>query len=228
MLDVLYEDNHLLAVNKPAGLITQGAAADEPSVIQAARAYLKHRYQKPGRVYVGVVSRLDAGTSGVVLLARTSKAASRVSAQLRDRQVAKTYWAWVEGEVASEHGVLEDFLWHDDAAARMRPVSPDTPGSQQAGLSYRVLTRRVGATLLEIQLETGRKHQIRVQWGSRGHAVLGDRKYGARSPFPQGLALHARSVRIEHPVRHEPLVIIAPPPESWRNYLPVAQAHPGA
>lgn len=214
---MLYEDNHLLAVVKPAGLATMGAVAGQPTLVTWAQDYLRRRYHKPGNVYIGVVSRLDASTTGVVLLARTSKAAGRLSEQFRGRSVRKVYWALVEGTVEPAEGRYVDWLLKDDAAHRMRVVPAATPAAQEARLDYRRLTRSAGDSLVEVDLLTGRKHQIRVQFSRRRHPILGDAKYGSRRRFPQGIALHARQLTLVHPVRGEPLTLQAPLPQAWRD-----------
>jgi 23S rRNA pseudouridine1911/1915/1917 synthase len=211
---ILYEDNHLLAVAKPPGLATQGALPGHDSVVDWARRYLKQRYHKPGNVYLGVVSRLDAAASGVVLLARTSRAAGRLAAQFRERRVGKTYWALVEGDPPTA-GYCEDWLAPDEPGRRMRTTAAQSPGAQLARLRFRRLGSIPGGAWLEIALETGRKHQIRLQLAERGWPLLGDRKYGSRRPFPQGIALHARRLIVEHPVRRGPLEIEAAPPAGW-------------
>jgi len=213
-LDVLYEDNHLLAVNKPAGLPTQGAAADEESLVSLAKDYLKEKYQKPGNVYVGVVSRVDSLVTGVVLLARTSKAAARLTEQFRERDVGKTYWALVTGNVP-EQGTCVNWLSKDERRQRMIVVPARSPGALEARLEFRRLEVRGATSLVEIELLTGRKHQIRVQLETRGWPILGDSKYGSTASFPDGIALHARRLVIEHPTRGEPVVLEAPLPTSW-------------
>jgi len=217
-LEVIYEDNHLLAVVKPAGLPTMGVAAERPSLLSVAKAYVKGRYNKPGNVYLGAMSRLDCPTTGVVLLARTSKAAARLSEQFRTRAVEKTYWALVSGRVAPAADMCQDWLAKDERHRRMHVVDPTHPGALEARLRYRTLEYLQGASWLEISLETGRKHQIRVQMARRGHPVVGDRKYGSRQPFPHGIALHARRLVCEHPIRHEPVELFAPLPASWRTW----------
>jgi len=216
-LDVLYEDNHLLAVSKPAGLATMGAAAGKPTLLEAAKQYVRQRYQKPGNVYLGVVSRLDTPVTGAVVLARTSKAARRLTEQFRGRQVRKIYWALVEGRIEPEAGELVQWIAHDDRLQRMRVVGPAVPGAREARLRYRRLELVGGNSLLEIELQTGRKHQIRLQLSDRGHPILGDRKYGSQRPFPAGIALHARRLAFLHPVRREPIELEAPLPSSWRE-----------
>lgn len=214
-LQVLYEDNHVLVIDKPAGLVTQGAREDEDSAVLLAKAYLKRQYNKPGNVYLGIVSRLDACVSGVLLFARTSKAAARLNDQFRLRQVRKVYWALVEGSGLPASGQLTHWLWHDDRHHRVVVTSADQPQAQEAKLSYRLIERRETRSLLEIELETGRKHQIRVQFADKGYPILGDRKYGSERSFPTGIALHARRLELEHPVQKTPLVIETPPPRYW-------------
>jgi 23S rRNA pseudouridine1911/1915/1917 synthase len=217
-LRVLYEDNHLLAIDKPAGLPTMGVAADKPSVLEAAREYVKQKYEKPGNVYLGVVSRLDAPVTGVLLIARTSKAAARLTEQFRTRDVEKTYWAIVSGSPKPSAGELVDWLRKDERHRKMHVAAQDTPGAQQARLTYRVMSAKDGFSLVEVQLETGRKHQIRLQLAHYGHPVVGDRKYGSRDEFADGIALHARRLLLTHPVRRTPLELIAPLPPSWRKF----------
>jgi len=215
-LHVLYEDNHLLAVAKPAGLPTMGVALGKPSLLEQARQYVKHRYRKPGHVYLGVMSRLDAPVTGVVLLARTSKAARRLTEQFRTHAVRKIYWAVVEGAMPPAAAECVDWLGHDERRRRMHVVGPGFPGAQEARMAYRRLKPLDGLWLLEVELQTGRKHQIRLQLASRGWPVLGDRKYGSRRPFAPGIALHARQLRISHPTTGELVVFQAPVPASWR------------
>lgn len=219
MIDVLYEDNHLLVVNKPVGLPTMGVAADKPSLWVAAKAYLKEKYQKPGNVYLGTVSRLDSTVSGVLLFAKTSKAAARVSEQIRHRHVEKLYWALVQSRIKPAAGECEDWLREDDRHRCVRLVPEGTPDSRFCRLSYRTLNATDRVSHLEVSLETGRKHQIRIQLSKRGHAILGDRKYASKRPFPAGIALHARTLRLLHPIGDVPLELTAPPPGSWKSFL---------
>jgi 23S rRNA pseudouridine1911/1915/1917 synthase len=218
-LDVLYQDNHLLAANKPAGLPTMGAAAGRASLVLLARRYIQKRYDKPGNVYVGVVHRLDAPATGVVLLARTSKAAKRLQRQFAGGEPVKTYWSIVEHEPDPPTAECVDWLRHDDARRRVVVATPHMPGARQARLRYRTLQRGPQGTLLEIELETGRKHQIRVQLAHRGWPIVGDARYGAETPFASGIALHARRLEITHPVRRTSLVIEAPLPPGWKNFV---------
>jgi 23S rRNA pseudouridine1911/1915/1917 synthase len=217
-LTVLYEDNHLLAVVKPAGLPTMGVAEGLPSLLVEAKQYIKQKYQKPGNVYLGAMSRLDAPVTGVVLFARTSKAAARLTEQFRTHQVQKTYWAIVEGLIEPASAECIDWLAADERHRRMHIVAANAPGAREARLSYRRLKTLKQSSLLEVQLETGRKHQIRLQLASRGFPILGDRKYGATRPFAQGIALHARSLIVQHPVKPEPIALIAPLPRTWQAH----------
>lgn len=222
---VLHEDNHLLVLNKPVGMVSQGALPGEPSAVEWAKEYLKRKYNKPGNVYVGVVSRLDRDVSGVLVLARTSKGAARLNEQLRERTVEKTYWAAVDThrrEVPDE-GSCEDWLAEDSEAGKMAVVDMAglPPGAREraahAVLGFHCLERRDGTALLEVSLETGRKHQIRVQLASRDWPIVGDRKYGGRKAFSSGIALHARRITFRHPTRDETLTIEAPCPPAWRE-----------
>jgi len=215
---VLYEDNHLLVVNKPAGLPTMGTPSGQATLLTLAKEYVKERYQKPGNVYLGVVSRLDAPVTGVVLLARTSKAAARLTEQFRTHSVEKVYWALIEGVLDPREGQLTDWLRHDDHHRRVNIVGSTILGAQEARLCYRLLKTVKNYSLLEVQLETGRKHQIRVQLSHAGHPIVGDRKYGNRVPFSAGIALHSRRLVISHPTTAARLEFEAPLPSSWRPF----------
>lgn len=215
---VLYEDNHLLVVNKPALLPTMGVAADVESLLTQAKRYIGQKHNKPGEVYLGIVSRLDAPVTGVVVLARTSKAAARLTEQFRDQRVEKIYWAMAEGGMHPPAGRLIDTLRKDERHRRMHVVPPGALDGQEARLEYRTLQRLARASLVEVRLETGRKHQIRLQLAHAGAPIVGDRKYGAAQAFSRGIALHARRLAFEHPVRRVPLEFTAPLPASWRVF----------
>ncbi|MGI9471608.1 MAG: RluA family pseudouridine synthase [Rubripirellula sp.] len=246
-LEVLYEDNHLLVVNKPAGIATMGAESG-PTIHSMAADYLRRKYNKPGRVFVGIVSRLDTMTSGALVLARTSKAASRLSAQFAAKTKSKTdpakkhsgvagnstlakhdtqsltgdprkiYLAVVEGELESSQAVLSDQLRKDDTARRMRMVGPNATDSQLAELRYSVIDAEKHWSLVAVELMTGRKHQIRVQFADRGHPVIGDRKYKSNRNFPAGIALHSWQLQILHPTQRVPMWFEAPLPRSWKAF----------
>lgn len=216
-MQVIYEDNHLLAVVKPPGLATQGTAAGQDSLLRRAKQYLKQKYNKPGNVYVGVVMRLDAPVTGVVLLARTSKAAARLNRQFHDGRVVKQYWAIVSGQLRPSSGTLRHWLWKDDRAQRMLATESPRETAKLAVLDYQTLAADQDVSLLEIRLHTGRKHQIRVQLASAGHPILGDRKYGSQAAWPAGIALHAYRLVLEHPVQKTPLELVAPLPPVWKR-----------
>lgn len=284
-LEILYEDNHLIVVNKPAGWVTQGALPGVPSLYDAVCDYLKEKYHKPGNVYLGVVSRLDAPVSGVICFARTSKAAARLNEQFHLHTTQKRYLAVVESAIVSAaftaasstqpvrtagvpsvefatmahatmepaiaarlpavsqvtSGICEDWLYHDDRACRVRVVPKGTDGAKSASLAWYCVAAdvRTQQALLEIDLHTGRKHQIRVQLASRGMPIMGDPLYGPRNrpanrqiernalyggrlsdydrDRPRSeerlrIALHASRLVLEHPVRHEMLTFEAPMP----------------
>ncbi len=215
---IVYEDNHLLVVSKPPGMPTQGAGPQGDSLVTWARSYLKEKFHKPGNVYVGVVSRLDAPVSGVVVLARTSKAARRLAEQFRSREVRKRYWALIEDRPSPATGKCVDWLRYNQNARRMELVSENAFGAQRAELNYRLLQTFSEFSLLEVELLTGRKHQIRVQLACRGWFIVGDERYGSRRRFPSGIALHARSLTLEHPTRGESMEFAAPLPRAWTAY----------
>jgi 23S rRNA pseudouridine1911/1915/1917 synthase len=214
-LSVLYEDNHLLVVDKPAGLPTMGVSDDKPSVLSAARDYIKQKYNKPGNVYLGIVSRLDAPVTGVLVIARTSKSARRLTEAFRSRTVDKQYLAVVEGHLEKPQGRLEHFLRKDERHRRMHTTSEHAAGTQRAALNYEVIEELDHTSLVSVMLETGRKHQIRVQLAKIGHPIVGDRKYGATSQLAEGIALHSYRLALEHPVRKESLEVVAPLPAYW-------------
>lgn len=216
-LEILYEDNHVLAVNKPAGIVTQGAASDEPSLVQLAKQYIKTRYRKPGNVYLGVVSRLDARVTGAVVFARTSKAAARLSAQFAAGGPHKTYWAIAERPPEPPSGNCVDWLARDEERHRVVIGSSASASAKEARLSYVTLRRIPAGALLEVNLETGRKHQIRVQLASRGWPIRGDAKYGSSQSWPKGIALHSRKLELAHPVGGSRLELLAPLPVVWRQ-----------
>jgi 23S rRNA pseudouridine1911/1915/1917 synthase len=180
-----------------------------------AKAYLRQKHNKPGNVYIGVVSRLDALVTGVIALARTSKGAARLSEQFREGDVGKTYWAVVEGLPRQLSGTLVNRIAKDEQQRKMLVVGSQ---GQEARLRFRRLAALSGnLALLEVQLDTGRKHQIRVQLAHHGCPIVGDVKYGASRPFPAGIALHARRLAIMHPTLQTPLEFVAPLPDTWRS-----------
>jgi len=224
-LDILLEDNHCLAVNKVAGRLVQGDVTGDASLYDLVRDYLKVKYQKPGEVYLGLVHRLDRPTSGVVLLARTSKAAARLSEQFRSGTVEKFYLALVEGAGPPDQGEWRDYLSKDEARNVVHVVAEGTKGGQEALVAYRVLDRSPERTLVELRPKTGRSHQLRVQLASRGFPIVGDVKYGAKVPIhtlkgQPRIALHARVLKFNHPTRREPIELSAPLPADWPGLGP--------
>jgi 23S rRNA pseudouridine1911/1915/1917 synthase len=216
-LEILYEDNHCLAIAKPAGSVSTHFQGREATLDLLARAYLKEKYRKPGNVFLGIVHRLDKPVSGVLMFARTSKAAARLSAQFRDGSIEKVYWAVVEGEVERPAGSLEDWLRKDEEAGRVEIVPPGTPGARQALLHYHSRASHGGLTLLEVRPQTGRTHQLRVQLSHHARPIYGDAKYGAVRTFGPAIGLHARSLTFLHPVRYEPITLTAEVPRNWRG-----------
>lgn len=211
---VFYEDNHLLVVYKPAGLIMQRDYKNKANLLDLAKWWIKTRYEKPGKAFAGLVQRLDGPVAGVVVVARTSKAASRLSAQIRDGAVEKHYLAIVEGQPPHDAGWVENILVRDGRKSRI--VTASQPKSQNARLTYRRIASRKQTSLLEIGLETGRRHQIRVQMAGIGCPIVGDVTYGASQAQAHGrIALLARRIAFCHPTRKERLVFEAPAPEEW-------------
>ncbi|QDU46244.1 Ribosomal large subunit pseudouridine synthase A [Symmachiella dynata] len=218
-LEILYADNHCLAVAKPAKLLTAGDRTGDDTLLARSKAYVKQTYGKPGNVYLGIVQRLDRPTSGVVLFARTSKAAARLTKQFRDRTIEKTYLAIVEGNSGPGDAELVDWLKKDEARNVVSVTEPGATGGKQSRLRYRVLKRSGGRTLLEVRPLTGRSHQIRVQLSSRKMPIVGDRKYGARVGLGGKIALHAASLTFEHPTRREMLTVTAELPDYFDDLL---------
>jgi len=214
-INILFEDNHVLAIDKPAGMLSQGDLSGDLDVLTAVKELLKRRDGKPGNVYLGLVHRLDRPVAGAMLLAKTSKAAGRLSRQFRERETVKLYRAVTAGAPATDEAELVHNL-EKDAATRVTRIVAG--GGKVARLRYRVLERREATALLEVELLTGLPHQIRVQLAATGCPILGDRKYGAPSHLPSGpgaIALYSRSISFAHPVRDERLTIEAPPPPHW-------------
>jgi 23S rRNA pseudouridine1911/1915/1917 synthase len=213
-LEVLHADNHLLAVAKPAGVPVVPDSSGDESLLEQAKGWVKREHAKPGRVFLGVVHRLDRPVSGVVLFARTSKAAARLSEQFRCGRATKLYLALTEGAVQSEEGTLEQWLLKDEHANRVRVVTPRQPGARLARTGWRVLERSADGCLLELAPATGRPHQLRVAAAQGlGRPLLGDLKYGASRPLPdRSIALHAWRLEVDHPTRDERVALACPPP----------------
>jgi 23S rRNA pseudouridine1911/1915/1917 synthase len=238
---ILYEDNHLLGVCKPAGLLAQGDRTGDATALEQAKEYLRAAHDKSGNVFLGLVHRLDRPVSGVMVFARTSKAASRLARSFHDREVEKTYLCILLGSMESEEGELTGFI--ERSHNRSRLAAAATSRSREAVLSYRVLWRRAadapaprpgprrgrarggddGLTMVEVTPRTGRHHQIRLQFSAAGHPIAGDMKYGAPAPLSdRSIALHAARLRFPHPVRDEIIELSAPPPavSPWNLFSP--------
>ena len=208
MLKVIYEDNHLLIVEKPPNQLTQGDATGDPCLVDAAKAYLKEKYHKPGDVYLGLVHRLDRPVGGLVALARTSKAASRLSEQLRTHAMQREYLAVVHGADIANSGTLTDFLLDENGTVRAVPANTD--GAKEAVLTWRTLGRRDTLALLHVQLQTGRKHQIRVQLAHAGHPIVQDMRYGTDAAG-EPIALWGAVLTLAHPTKQEELTFHSKP-----------------
>lgn len=208
-IEILFEDNHLLAVNKPAGILSQEDYTGEPDLLNLCKEYLKREYQKKGDAFLGLLHRLDKPVSGVMLFAKTSKGASRISEQIRKRSVQKTYLTVVEG-VPPKNGMLHDFLLKDKKNNIVSVVSSKNKKAKKAELIYQTAETKNNLSLLRIILITGRPHQIRVQLSHQGYPVLNDKKYGSNGNGP--LSLHAFKLSFEHPTLKKEIIIKAKPP----------------
>lgn len=214
-MQILYEDNHLIAVNKAPGEIVQGDKTGDKPLSDTLKEYIKLKYNKPGEVFLGVPHRLDRPTSGVVLFARTSKALVRLNEMFKDHDaMRKTYWAIVQGAPKMPEARLENYLIRNEPQNKSYIAKPGAKDAKLAVLTYRTLAKGDNYSLLEVELLTGRHHQIRCQLAAIGCPIKGDLKYGAKRSNPDGsISLHARQITFVHPVRKEQLTITAPVPE---------------
>ncbi|MEM9983783.1 MAG: RluA family pseudouridine synthase [Bacteroidota bacterium] len=221
MVDILYEDNHLLVVNKPFGMPSQGDQTRDLNVYDWAKEYIRVAYQKPGQVYLGLVHRLDRPAGGVLVLAKTSKAASRLSKQFQAKEVKKIYYALVEQAPLPSHGELKHFLKKLPGKNIMRAYPKPVAEAKEASLGYRTLEKSGGQALLEVKLHTGRRHQIRVQLASLGATIKGDVKYGKTDFNPdKSICLLARRLTFTHPTQKKDLTVEIPIPDGpiWRPF----------
>lgn len=221
-MDILYEDNHLIVVNKPFGMPSQGDATGDEHVFDWVKQYIKVTYNKPGNVYAALLHRLDRPTGGVIALAKTSKAATRVSKDFQQRKVKKVYFAITEKAPVQAEGTLVHYLKKLPDKNIMRAYRKEVQGSKIARLTYKTIRKRKGKALIEVHPETGRRHQIRVQLASMGCTIQGDVKYG-ETPFnpDKSICLFAKKLILTHPIKKEPLIIEAPWPKAsyWQDLL---------
>jgi 23S rRNA pseudouridine1911/1915/1917 synthase len=219
--DILLEDNHLIIVHKPVGIPTQGDETGDVSMFELVQQYIKVKYNKPGDVYLGMVHRLDRPVAGLVLFAKTSKAASRLSEMFRDRKVEKTYLAVVDDQPPHLEGTLKDYIWKDKDANRAYCYKKEKKGSKLATLDYKQLQESGHSYLLEVKPHTGRSHQIRAQLANMGCPIVGDSKYGSNIPLnDRSICLLARRLKFIHPVRKEPIEIVSRTPTGrfWQKF----------
>lgn len=219
---VILEDNHLLVVNKSPGILVQGDATGDVPLADLCKQYIKEKYQKPGAVFLGVIHRLDRPVSGLVVLAKTSKALERMNELFRERKTEKVYWAIVKDKPPVSEGTLTHWLIKDEKKNKTTAYKKETPGAQYAELSFSVKAKEGGYWLLEVKPLTGRPHQIRVQLASVGCPIKGDLKYGDTEPLEDGsICLHARKLSFVHPVKKEPIILEAAPPSMglWKYFL---------
>ena len=213
-LQVLFEDNHLIIVNKKVGDIVQGDKTGDKPLSEVVKEYIGDKYGKPGKVFLGVVHRLDRPTTGIVIFAKTSKALERMNKMLREKNIQKTYWALVEGCPDPSKSTLEHYLRKNPKNNKSTAFSKESKDSKKAILHYESLIKLDNYTLLEINLETGRHHQIRCQLSVNGNPIKGDLKYGSKRSNPDGgIHLHAVKIEFDHPVKKEPILVKAPLPK---------------
>ena len=219
-LQVLHEDNHIIVINKRVGDIVQGDKTGDAPLSDVVKEFIKEKYNKPGEVYLGVVHRLDRPTTGIVVFAKTSKALTRLNEMFKNRDTQKTYWAVVKNAPAVPSGILEHYLKRNSKNNTSKAHSKEVPESKHARLDYKVIYQLTNYTVLEINLHTGRHHQIRAQLTAIGSPIKGDLKYGFNRSNPDGgIHLHARKLAFVHPVSKENIEILAPLPDesTWNN-----------
>jgi len=219
-LQVLFEDNHMIVINKRVGDIVQGDKTGDKPLSEVVKSFIKEKYNKPGNVFLGVVHRLDRPTSGIVIFARTSKALTRLNEAFRKKEIQKTYWAVVKNPVLEKEGTLINYLIKNPKNNKSTAYSSEKKGTKRAVLHYKTITTHTNYSILEIDLETGRHHQIRVQLSHIGLPIKGDLKYGFnRSNKDGGILLHAREIVFTHPVTKKTTRVTAPTPKDvlWKT-----------
>ncbi|MDR0940787.1 MAG: RluA family pseudouridine synthase [Bacteroidales bacterium] len=223
-MEVLYEDNHIIAINKPVNMLVQPDTTSDASLEEEVKRYIKEKYNKPGDVFLGVPHRLDRPVSGVVVLARTSKALTRLNEMFKTKQIRKLYWAIVKNQPQPESALLQHFIVRNTKTNKSSAYIKSMPDSKEAQLDYRTIARSNNYSLLEVNLHTGRHHQIRCQLSAIGSPIKGDLKYGfPRSNNGGGISLHARIVEFIHPVTKLPMRIEAPVPQSDALWVAMEQ-----
>lgn len=219
-MQVIYEDNHIIIVNKSSGEIVQGDKTGDTPLVEHVRTYIKEKYNKPGNVFCGLTHRLDRPVSGVVIFAKTSKALERINNMLKNHEIKKTYWAIVKNPPKQSEGTLVNYLVRNEKQNKSYAYPTEKPNSKRAELNYKVIGKSDNYTLLEVNLITGRHHQIRCQLAAMGCPIKGDLKYGFARSNPDGsISLHARSVEFTHPVSKELIYVEAPTPQDtlWNS-----------
>ena len=221
-LEVLYEDNHIIAINKKPSDIVQGDKTGDTPLSEFVKKYIKEKYNKPGEVFVGTVHRIDRPVSGIVLFAKTSKALARLNQLFQTKEIKKTYWAVVKNKPAKNEGKLVHYLRKNEAKNISKAFEKETPGALRSELDYQLIATSDNYYLLEINPHTGRHHQIRVQLSAMGCPIKGDVKYGFnRGNKDASIHLHARKIEFLHPVKKEKVIIVAPPPNEalWNEFV---------
>lgn len=219
-MDILYEDNHIIIINKKAGVLVQGDKTGDTPLMDLVKDYMKVKYDKPGNVFCGVTHRLDRPTSGIVVFAKTSKALTRLNDMFRHDQIKKTYWAIVKKLPEKPEATLTHYLIKNERTNKSTAHDVEKPKTKKSVLHYRLIARSDNYHLLEVDLETGRHHQIRCQLSKIGSPIKGDLKYGAERSNPDGsISLHARSISFTHPVSKMPVDVVAPVPDDvlWKQ-----------
>lgn len=216
MVKVIYEDNHLLVVEKPVNILSQGDDTNDKDMVNLLKQYVKEKYNKPGNVYIGLVHRLDRPVGGVMVFAKTSKAASRLSEQVRNKTFKKTYRAVIHGTMNKENDTLKDYLYKNKKTNMVSVVNKNHKDAKNAELSYETIENKNGFSLVEIDLKTGRPHQIRVQFASRRHPLFGDQRYGQNvNKVGQQISLWSYKIEIDHPTTKEKMEFICEPPKEY-------------